>query len=73
MLYINCMCTWNVRFNEFFCKTAIEEHYDFGARISFKSYILAAIGTFVISYLVSKFLSRKIRKIDMVTSLKCNE
>lgn len=54
-------------------KTAIEEHYDFGAHINFVSYVLAAIGTFVISYVVSKILDKKIRKIDMVTSLKGNE
>ncbi|MBP3841840.1 MAG: FtsX-like permease family protein [Bacilli bacterium] len=54
-------------------KTAIEEHYDFGAFIEIKTYVIAAIGTFVISYLVSKFLARKIKKIDMVTSLKGNE
>ena len=54
-------------------KTAIEEHYDFGAHINLISYVLAAIGTFVISYVVSKILAKKIRKIDMVTSLKGNE
>ena len=54
-------------------KTAIEEHYDFGAFIEIKTYIIAAIGTFIVSYLVSRFLARKIKKIDMVTSLKGNE
>ncbi|MBQ3475786.1 MAG: ABC transporter permease [Bacilli bacterium] len=54
-------------------KTAIEEHYDFGAWISIRTYILSALGTFIISYLVSKYLARKIKKIDMVTSLKGNE
>lgn len=54
-------------------KTAIEEHYDFGAHINLVSYVLAAIETFVISYVVSKILAKKIRKIDMVTSLKGNE
>ncbi len=54
-------------------KTAIEEHYDFGAFITTKTYIISAIGTFIVSYLVSKFLARKIKKIDMVTSLKGNE
>ena len=58
---------------DFLFKTAIEEHYDFGAWISIRTYILSAIGTFIISYLVSKFLARKIKKIDMVTSLKGNE
>ena len=54
-------------------KTAIEEHYDFGAFITIKTYIISAIGTFIVSYLVSKFLAKKIKKIDMVTSLKGNE
>ena len=54
-------------------KTAIEEHYDFGASITITTYIISAIGTFIISLLVSKFLARKIKKIDMVTSLKGNE
>lgn len=54
-------------------KTAIEEHYDFGAYITTKTYVIAAIGTFIVSLVVSKFLARKIKKIDMVTSLKGNE
>ena len=54
-------------------KTAIEEHYDFCAFITNKTYIISSIGTFIVSYLVSKFLARKIKKIDMVTSLKGNE
>lgn len=54
-------------------KTAIEESYDFGASINIETYVIAAIGTFIISYFVSKLLARKINKIDMVTSLKGNE
>ena len=54
-------------------KTAIEDHYDFGASINVSSYVIAAIGTFLVSYIVSKFLARKIKNIDMVTSLKGNE
>jgi ABC-type antimicrobial peptide transport system permease subunit len=54
-------------------KTAIEEHYDFAAYITIRTYIISAIGTFIVSYLVSKFLARKIKNIDMVTSLKGNE
>ena len=53
-------------------KTAIEEHYDFGANITIRTYVIAAIGTFIVSYLVSRFLARKIKNIDMVTSLKGN-
>lgn len=54
-------------------KTAIEEHYDFGANIQFKTYILAALGTFLVSYIISKIMARKIKDIDMVSSLKGNE
>ena len=54
-------------------KTAIEEHYDFGAFITIRTYVISAIGTFIVSYLVSKLLARKINKIDMVSSLKGNE
>lgn len=54
-------------------KTAIEEHYDFGAYILLQTYVVAAIGTFIVSYLVSRFLARKIKNIDMVSSLKGNE
>ena len=54
-------------------KTAIEEHYDFGAHITIRSYLIAALGTFLITYIVSKFLARKVKDIDMVSSLKANE
>ena len=54
-------------------KTAIEEHYDFGANITLKTYLLSALGTFFVSYIVSKILARKINNIDMVSSLKGNE
>ena len=54
-------------------KTAIEEHYDFGASIEVKTYVIASVGTFIVSYLVSRFLARKVDNIDMVSSLKGNE
>ena len=54
-------------------KTAIEEHYDFGASITVQTYIISAIGTFIVSYVVSRILSNKIKSIDMVSSLKGNE
>lgn len=54
-------------------KTAISETYDFGASINMSSYLIALIGTFIVSYLVSLYLSKKITKIDMVSSLKGNE
>lgn len=54
-------------------KTAIEEHYDFGASINMTTYIIAGVGTYIVSYIVSKVLARKIKNIDMVSSLKGNE
>ena len=54
-------------------KTAIEETYDFGANIKLVTYIYAIIGVLAVSYIVSKILARRIRKIDMVSSLKGNE
>lgn len=54
-------------------KTAIEEHYDFGAWINIPTYIIGFVGTFTVSYLVSSILARKVKSIDMVTSLKSNE
>ena len=37
------------------------------------TYIISAVGTFIVSYLTNKLLARKIKKIDMVSSLKGNE
>lgn len=58
---------------EWLFQTAIEEHYDFNAYILPITYIIAAVAVYVISYIVSKFLSKKIKNIDMVSSLKGNE
>ena len=58
---------------DYLFKVAIEEHYDFGASITILTYIIAAIGTYLVSYIVSKYLARKVDNIDMVTSLKGNE
>ena len=58
---------------DFIFKMAIAENYDFGASIKTLSYVYSCIGTFIVSILVSKLLARKVRKIDMVTSLKGNE
>ena len=47
--------------------------YDFGVKINPSTYVIASVGTFVVSYIVSKLLAKKLKKIDMVTSLKGNE
>lgn len=54
-------------------KACLDENYDFGVNINISTYIIAAIGTFIVSYAVSKILSKKVNKIDMVGSLKGNE
>lgn len=52
---------------------AIEKHYDFKAHIEVLTYVISALVTFVISSLTVMILSKKITKLDMVSSLKSNE
>ena len=66
-------CPLGYYLTDWLFKTAIEEHYDFGAYITIRTYIIGAVGTILVSYLVSRFLAHKIRNIDMVSSLKANE
>ncbi len=54
-------------------KKVIADNYDFNAYIKLSTYLIAAIGTYVVSFIVSKLLAKKINKIDMVSSLKANE
>ena len=58
---------------DYIFKAALGENYDFPAMISVPSYIYAAIGSFVVALVVNKILSRKVKTIDMVSSLKGNE
>lgn len=58
---------------DFIFKMALSESYDFSAKIGILSYIYAIIGTYIVSFVFSKLLSKKVNKIDMVTSLKGNE
>lgn len=54
-------------------KTCLDETFDFGVNIHVSTYFIAIVSTYVVSYLVSKILAKKIKKIDMVTSLKATE
>ena len=54
-------------------KMVEERNYDFGAVITAKTYIISFLVTVLTSYLVSLLIARKIKSIDMVTSLKGNE
>lgn len=51
----------------------LDANYDFGVYIKWWTYLISAIGTYLTSYIVSRILSKKIKTIDMVTSLKANE
>ncbi len=58
---------------EYLFKVAIEEHYDFSAYITLRSYLISSIVTYITTYIVSLRLAKRINKIDMVSSLKSNE
>ncbi len=52
---------------------ALGENYDFVAQVNVLSYLYAAIGSLVVAIFVNKILARKVKTIDMVSSLKGNE
>ena len=58
---------------DYIFKSALGDNYDFNAYINLISYLYATVGSLVVSVVVNKVLSRKVKKIDMVTSLKGNE
>ena len=58
---------------DYIFKNAIGDSYDFEAMIKPITFILSAIGTFIVAYIVNQLLARKLKKIDMVSSLKGNE
>lgn len=58
---------------DYIFKSALGENYDFNAYIKPVSYLYAVVGSLVVSIIVNKVLSRKVKKIDMVSSLKGNE
>ena len=58
---------------DYIFKNAIGDTYDFSAMIKPITFIVSSIGTFIVVYIVNQFLAKKIRKIDMVSSLKGNE
>lgn len=58
---------------DYIFKSALGENYDFSASIKPLSYLLASGGSLIVAIFVNKVLSRKVKTIDMVTSLKGNE
>ena len=58
---------------DYIFKEAIGDQYDFFAMIEPKTYVIAMAGTLIIALASSWYLAGKLKKIDMVTSLKANE
>ena len=58
---------------DYIFREAIDEMYDFTIAITLPTCILSAFGTFLVSLIVSAWLTRRVAKIDMVKSLKANE
>ena len=54
-------------------ESVIADNYDLSAYINLSTYLIAIIGTILVSIIVSRMLSKKVNKIDMVSSLKSNE
>ena len=54
-------------------ESVIADNYDLSAYINLSTYLIAIIGTILVSTIVSRILSKKVNKIDMVSSLKANE
>ena len=50
-----------------------DRDYDFGAVITINTYVISFLVTVISAYLVSLLIARKIKNIDMVSSLKGNE
>ncbi len=51
----------------------LDDAFDFSVHINLSTYLFASILTFAVAYVVSSFLSKKVKNIDMVSSLKGNE
>lgn len=53
--------------------STVQDSIDISVYIPAYTYIISIIGTFLLSWIISKLLSRKIYHIDMVSALKINE
>lgn len=58
---------------DYIFKSALGDNYDFPAVINIPSYVYAIIGSILVTIIVNYILAKKIKNIDMVTSLKANE
>ena len=58
---------------DYIFRSALGDNYDFPAIIKTLSYVWSAVGSLIVAIFVNKILSRKVKTIDMVSSLKGNE
>ncbi len=58
---------------DYIFREALGDNYDFSAKIKWISYIYSIFGSFIVTIVVNKVLAKKVKTIDMVTSLKANE
>jgi len=58
---------------DFMFKDALGENYDMSAQVPSYIYVVAGIGALIVTLVINILLARKIKNIDMVSSLKANE
>ena len=58
---------------DYIFKSALGDSYDFNAQIKFLSYVYAVLGSLIVALFVNSRLAKKVKAIDMVSSLKGNE
>ena len=58
---------------DYIFKSALGDSYDFNAQIKFLSYTYAVLGSLIVALFVNSRLAKKVKSIDMVSSLKGNE
>ena len=58
---------------DYIFKSALGDSYDFNAQINLLSYTYAILGSLIVALFVNSRLAKKVKSIDMVSSLKGNE
>lgn len=58
---------------DFLFMMSLDETYDFNANIAWQTYVIAAVGVLLVSWIMSRWSARKTNKIDMVVALKADE
>lgn len=62
-----------VLLTDYIYKVSVDETYDIQTHITPIAFIVGVLGTLLLSFLISKLLASKIKKINMVKALKIEE